>query len=256
MRRLLLLLATCFALVLATSAGAQVADTAMQDALRAFDALRASNYQLAQFYATRALEAGTLARGDQAGVLSYRGDARRRQADYPGAIDDYTQALAIGLPAAFAARVHNNRALAHIRMENGPAALQDYTRAVTLDPTFAEAFNNRGLLYSLNREYDRSIADHTTAIRLNPTRGPFFADRAEAYLRLKFYEEAIEDFTTAMDLALSREDALIAVFNRGRAWEGLGVEDEARADFAMAFEMAPDEPVYREKYIEYGLVRP
>jgi tetratricopeptide (TPR) repeat protein len=253
MRCLLRLLLLCFAVGVAVPAAAQLADTAMQDALRAFDALRTGNYQLAQFYATRALDAGTLARGDQAGVLSYRGDARRRQADYEGAIGDYTQALALGLPPPFAARVHNNRALAHIRTERVDLALQDYTQAVTLDPTFAEAFNNRGALYTLNRVYDRAIADHTTAIRLNPTHGPSFANRAEAYLRIKFYEEAIEDFTIAMELALSRADALIALFNRGRAWEGLGVEDEARADFALAFEMAPDEPTYREKYIEYGL---
>lgn len=228
----------------------------MQDALRAFDSLRTGNWELAQFYATRALDAGTLARGDQAGVLSYRGDARRRQSDYPGAIEDYSQALLLGLPAAFAARVHNNRALAHLRMERADLALEDYTRAVTLDPTFAEAFNNRGALRSLNGAHDQAIADHTTAIRLNPNSGPYLANRAQAYLRLKFYEEAIEDFTAAMDLALSPEDAVVAVFNRGRAWEALGIEAEARADFALAFELDPDETVYREKFIEYDLIRP
>ncbi len=228
----------------------------MQDALRAFDSLRAGNWQLAQFYATRALDAGTLARGDQAGVLSYRGDARRRQADYTGAIEDYAQALAIGLPPQFAARVHNNRALAHLRMERPDLALEDYTRAVTLDPTFAEAFNNRGALRSLNGLHDQALADHTTAIRLSPNNGPYFANRAQAYLRLKFYEEAIEDFTTAMDMALTPADGVVAVFNRGLAWEALGIEAEARDDFALAFELDPDEAVYREKFIEYGLIRP
>jgi tetratricopeptide (TPR) repeat protein len=258
MRRFLLLLVACFALSFAAPATmAQVApETAMQDALRAFDALRQGNWQLAQFYATRALDAGTLARGDQAGVMSYRADARRRQGDYGGAIDDYSQALAIGLPPQFAARVHNNRAQAHLGMARADLALQDYTRAVTLDPTFAEAFNNRGALQSLNGMHDQAIADHNTAIRLNPNNSRAFSNRAQAYLRLKFYEEAIEDFTTAMDLALAADEAVVALFNRGLAWEGLGIEDEARADFALAFEMDPGEEAYREKFLEYGLIRP
>ncbi len=257
MRRLLLLLVACVALSFTALASAQLApDTAMQDALRSFDALRRGNWELAQFYATRALDAATLARGDQAGVLSYRADARRRQSDYPGAIEDYSQALALGLPPQFAARVHNNRALAHLRMERADLALEDYTRAVTLDPAFAEAFNNRGALRSLNGLHDQALTDHTTAIRLSPNNGPYFANRAQAYLRLKFYEEAIGDFTTAMEMALTPEDGVVAVFNRGLAWEALGIEAEARADFALAFEMDPDEPVYRPKFIEYDLIRP
>jgi len=262
MRRFWLLLAFCAALFgVQPPAHAQLApqlapQTAMQHALRAFDALRAGDWQLAQFYATHALDAGTLARGDQAGVLSYRGDARRRLNDFQGAIDDYSQAIALGLPAQFLARVYNNRALAHIRTDRADLAFQDYTRAIELDPTFAEALNNRGAIYTMNGRYDLALADHTAAIRLNPNNARAFSNRGQAYLRLKFYEEAIDDFTRAMDMATAVDDGVTALFNRGLAYEGLGEEPEAKADFELAHQFAPDEPTYMEKYVQYGIVRP
>ena len=74
MRFFAILFTLAGSLLLSVSAFAQ---TPGQDALRAFDALRAGDWELANVYATRALEAGTLAPGDQAAVYGYRGDARR-----------------------------------------------------------------------------------------------------------------------------------------------------------------------------------
>lgn len=254
MRRLL------FALLLvlvAPSAYAQTAvPTAMADALSAFRALSQGDWTLAEAFATKALNAGTLATGDQAAVYGYRGDARRHQDKHQDAIDDYSTAISIGLPAQFAARVFNARGLSLVEVNEMALALQDYTHAIQLDATFAEAFNNRGSVYLLLDDYDRALADHTQAIRLNPDNNRAFNNRGQVYLRLRFWEEAVDDFTTAINLAPSQREAVIALFNRGRAWEGLGEDDEARADFELAHELAPDDPDYREKYIEYGFIRP
>ena len=104
--------------------------------------------------------------------------------------------------------------------------------------------------------FARALADHTQAIRINPNNNRAFNNRGQVYLRLQFWEEAVEDFTTAIDLAPSEREAVIALFNRGRAWEGLGEDADARADFELAHDLAPDDPDYREKFIEYGFIRP
>ena len=129
-----------------------------------------------------------------------RGDARRHLDKHQEAIDDYSKAISIGLPAQFAARVFNARGLALVEVREMDLAVQDYTRAIQLDPTFAEAFNNRGSVFLLLDDYDRALADHTQAIRINPNNNRAFNNRGQVYLRLQFWEEAVEDFTTAIDL--------------------------------------------------------
>jgi tetratricopeptide (TPR) repeat protein len=110
------------------------AQTPGQDALRAFDALRAGDWELANVYATRALEAGTLAPGDQAAVYGYRGDARRHLDDLQDAVLDYTRALDLGLPPAYAARVYNNRGMAMFAADLYGNAVEDYTAAIQSSP--------------------------------------------------------------------------------------------------------------------------
>lgn len=252
MRVLLTSLAAAFSIVLASAAMAQAPN---QDATRAFEALRAGDWELAQAYATLALEAGTLAPGDQAAVYGYRGDARRHLDKLDDAVLDYTHALELGLPPPFAARVYNNRGMALFAGDLYDNAIADYTAAIRLDPTFSEAFVNRGVVYLLNGVLDAAFQDFAAALKANPNNGRAYSNRGQAFMQLEYFEEAIADFTAAIDAMTDPAEAVVPLFNRGLAWEALGEEDEAFEDFALAHELAPDEPTYRDKYLEYGLVR-
>lgn len=252
MRRIALALVLAFGFAWPQTASAQ----AMQDALRAFDALAREDWQLAEFYATRAVEAGTLAPGDHAAVTAYRGDARRHLGDLAGAIADYTRALDAGLPPAFAARTLSNRGITLFGTGNYDRAMTDFTEAIRRDPAFAEPLVNRGATHLQLGRLDRAFDDLTQAIRLNANNPRAFTNRGQVYMELQFFEEAVDDFTTAMDLSPTPEAAIVPLFNRGLAWEALGEEGEAFQDFALAYDLAPDHPQYWEKYIEYGLMAP
>lgn len=246
------LFALLTALLVAATAAAQ---TPGQDALRAFDALRTGDWTLANTYATRALEAGTLAPGDQAAVYAYRGDARRRLNQLQEAVLDYTRALEIGLPAAYAARVYNNRGMAMVAADLFANAVDDYTAAIRLDPKFSEAYVNRGVVHMMNRRMEAAFQDFADALKANPNNGRAYSNRGQAYMHVEFYEDAIAEFTAALELMNDPEEAVVPLFNRGLAWEALGEDDEAYADFALAYQVAPDEPTYQDKYREYGLTR-
>ena len=236
-------------------AGAAAAQTPNQDALRAFDALRTGDWTLANTYATRALDAGTLAPGDQAAVYGYRGDARRHLEQLQDAVLDYTRALDIGLPPTYAARVYNNRGMAMFAADLFANAVDDYSNAIRLDPKFSEAYVNRGVVYMMNGRIEPAFQDFADALKANPSSGRAHSNRGQAYMQLEYYEEAIADFTAALEVMNDPEEAVVPLFNRGLAWEALGEEDEAYEDFALAYQVAPDEPTYQDKYLEYGLLR-
>lgn len=252
MRSFTVTIALACSLLVAAAAGAQ---TPGQDALRAFDALRVGDWELANAYATRAIEEGGLAPGDQAAVYGYRGDARRHLDDLQNAVLDYTRALDLGLPPAYAARVHNNRGMAMFAADLYANAVEDYTAAIRLDPQFSEAYVNRGVVYLLNGRLEPAFQDFADALKISPDNARAYSNRGQAYMQIEFYEEAVADFTAAIDNMTDLEQAVVPLFNRGLAWEALGEDDEAREDFALAYELAPDEPTYRDKYLEYGLAR-
>src|SRR5690349_7227241 len=57
----------------------------------------------------------------------------------------------------------NNRALAYSRKDQYGPAIDDFTRAISLDPTAADAFYRRGTAYLETGQYERAIADFDQA---------------------------------------------------------------------------------------------
>jgi tetratricopeptide (TPR) repeat protein len=107
----------------------------------------------------------------------------------------------------------------------------------------------------LNGRLDPAFQDFADALKISPDNARAYSNRGQAYMQLEFYEEAVADFTAAIDNTTDPEEAVVPLFNRGLAWEALGEEGEAREDFALAYELAPDEPTYQDKFLEYGLAR-
>ncbi|MDA0654408.1 MAG: tetratricopeptide repeat protein [Proteobacteria bacterium] len=225
---------------------------AQQDGLLAYQALAAGDFALAEFYASRALAAGGLRPPDQAAVLSYRGDARRRMGRFDEAAADYAEAIEIGLPTEFAARVLNNRGIALFGLQRFEEAIRAYEGALALSPAFVEAMDNLGATWLRVGDARAALEAFNDAVRLDPENARARNNRGRAYLDLEFYDEALADFTAALDLGTP--SPATPLFNRGIAHERLGDRAAAAADFAAAQQLRPDEPTYQEKFREYGLV--
>lgn len=91
-------------------------------------------------------------------------------------------------------------------------AVADYTRAISLDPSNANAFHNRGSSFDKMGRLSEAVEDFTKAIELDPRNASSYNSRGLARDKLGARNEALADFTTAIGL-----DSKSAVFwhNRG-----------------------------------------
>ena len=203
-----------------------------------------------------------------ANAYNNRGLARFKKDDYPGAIDDYNQALKIRPGVA---SIYLNRAAAFRAIGDFPSALKDLDRAIALKDDFFEAYSNRGSLrldmgdsegamadlnrsiaindrvpeslyqrgyaYLSLRKFDLGISDFERAIKLAPEMGWAYQGRGTAFMYKGEMLKAIDDFTRAIEL-----DPQIAwaYFNRGLAKVFLGQESEAQKDFEQCLKLRPD----------------
>ncbi len=94
-----------------------------------------------------------------------RGNAFKELGDYPAALEDYTQALALAPDAYW----FNRRGLTYEELKDFEKAAADYSRALELDPKWAVAYNNRGFARFHLKNYPGAKADFETAIKLDPS---------------------------------------------------------------------------------------
>lgn len=94
-----------------------------------------------------------------------RGNAFKELGDYPAALEDYTQVLAL-VPDAY---WFNRRGLTYEELKDFEKAEADYSRALELDPKWAVAYNNRGFARFHLKNYGGAKADFETAIKLDPS---------------------------------------------------------------------------------------
>ncbi|UBF27788.1 tetratricopeptide repeat protein [Kovacikia minuta CCNUW1] len=92
-------------------------------------------------------------------------NARFKQGDRAGAINDYDQAIQANLSNTLKAGAYNNRGNVHFAENRLQAAIQDYNQAIKLNQEYADAFFNRGLASSSSNPTS-AINDFQTAARL------------------------------------------------------------------------------------------
>lgn len=154
-----------------------------------------------------------------------------------------------------------------------------FTRALELNPRFAPAYEERGLHYYFQEKYDKVIEDFTNFIRLVPNKADAYRMLGMAYLKINNNEKAITNFDNALNLepemkgvlgyraealrmngqldetiedagkAIAMESDLKmladAYRTRGKAYQELGQEILANADFQKAIEIDPRYVLYR-----------
>ena len=108
-------------------------------------------------------------------------------------------------------------------------------KAVETQSRNAMALNSRGLIFYKQDKFDDAMYDLNRAIRYAPRLPIAYSNRGICNVALKNYEEALEDHDKAIDLS----DSAVSRINRGVAYMGNGDFEKAKADFAVAEEMAP-----------------
>ncbi len=103
-----------------------------------------------------------LAQGQASGELyELRGLARASRSDYAGAIQDYTQSLALD-PNRPTPRIQ--RGWAYLVSEAPSLAFHDFNEAIRLAPDEPDAYNGRGFARVFQGEYKEAVADAEASI--------------------------------------------------------------------------------------------
>ena len=102
-------------------------------------------------------------------TILFRAHAFFNKSDFDSAIEDYSQAIALGSQSREAsADAFVGRAAAWHRKGDEQRAIADIDQAVTLNPKDATAFFLRGVAYQAAGDNGRAVKDYDEAIRLAP----------------------------------------------------------------------------------------
>jgi tetratricopeptide (TPR) repeat protein len=97
---------------------------------------------------------------ESAADLLQRGSAKHRSKDYPGAIADYTQAIALEPNNALA---YQGRGTTYTATKNLPRAIADFTQAIELNPNLAQAYRSRATARMMSNDLAGWTADTNRA---------------------------------------------------------------------------------------------
>lgn len=173
-----------------------------------------------------------------------RGNARRDQNDFQGAMEDYDKAIDLEYDDAY-----SNRGVLRIRMNDFENAIEDFTKALQGISDREKAYYNRGIAKLNLEDYNGAVEDFSKAIEINP--GYFDAYNNRGFLRsekLSDFAGAVDDFNTAISLKPAEPDLY---YNRGNAKMLAGNYQDAIIDYDRVLEIKPD---YAEAYFNKGIL--
>ena len=163
------------------------------------------------------------------------------QGDYDKAVEQFSLAIARGsnpylrhpVPAGDLVLVHKNevqdvvvlseevaifyvnRGKAYVAQEKNDAAFDDFDHAISIWPSFAEAYSCRGLLWLARHDHDRAFADLDRAVKLEPKFAYAHIARAFARSDSGDLKGSLEDINVA--IALTQKD-MVAFCIRGEIY--------------------------------------
>jgi tetratricopeptide (TPR) repeat protein/V8-like Glu-specific endopeptidase len=169
--------------------------------------------------------------------------------DYPKALADYDQAIALGGDSA----IYNNRGiLKHQRLNDFRGAFADYSQAIALEPNQADSYNNRAFLRETQlNDLQGGLDDYNRAIALEPQNSLVYNNRAyvKAY-GFKDYRGALADYDRA--IAIDPKNALF--FNNRAFLREVNLKDPqgGLADYTEAIALRPR---YATAYYNRGYLK-
>ena len=118
-------------------------------------------------------------------------------------------------------------------------AEQAYAETLQRDPAYAEPRINLGILLTRLARYPEALEQLRAAGRYAPSHPVLRYALADLNMRMQHYEEAIAGFS---ELAAGNLHQNVVYTSLGLCYESLGKNEEARAQFQKAIEIAPQDP--------------
>lgn len=114
-----------------------------------------------------------------------------------------------------------------------PSILEDFNKALTVNPSYGNAYQNRGSIYVKLKKYDLAIKDYTQAIVYDESKSKAasYSGRAFCYAKKKDYESAMKDYNRSI---AENKNNRKAYNNRGIIYAIQGNMKNALVDFQMA----------------------
>ncbi len=176
---------------------------------------------------------------DSAPALAARGLVReRRDADFEGAMADFTAAIA--LDPSYADAYYLRSAL-HYTQGDFEQGQRDLDRAIEIDSTSAHSFYHRGRIASSLNHSD-ALTNYNDAIRLDPGYAQAYYSRAVYKTNQGNITGAIDDYTAAV---AADPQMAFAYANRANLYDDLGKLEAALEDYDTAIRL---DPLYYHAY--------
>ncbi|WP_333358141.1 TerD family protein [Microcoleus sp. N3A4] len=159
--------------------------------------------KLSNYRANRAVIGQRVAIAQKAANFSNQGSLKVQKGDVPGAIANFTQALALNpnIPQAYL-----GLGIATGQQGNKQQAIYNYDRALQFNPNLAEAYFGRGQAYYELGNKQKAIGDYEQAIRVNPNYGLAYLERGAIRCMLGTKSQAVSDFQQAGELFSKQGD--------------------------------------------------
>jgi tetratricopeptide (TPR) repeat protein len=207
---------------------------------QAAEHFRQNRFREAAEFFTRALHLQL----DNSNLYYNRGAAYFRMGDYDAAVTDFTSAL--GLKPHDPSWILFYRAQANGYRKELDAAIQDYAEALSIGLDLGkalEALAYRGNMLIAKKEWMRAESNFLELLKLDE-KPNYAAHIGIGYVRLslKDYKEAIEHFTYAILIDTQKG---YAYYHRGLAYFETGKWQSALADFEEASRLNPASPATR-----------
>lgn len=171
---------------------------------------------------------------ENSSVYFQQGKARQSLDDLPGALADYTKAIA--LKDDFS-EVYYLRAALFFTMGAWSEALADVEKVIALDEENYHAYLLRGQVHEKMKNTDVAKEDYKIAIDNNPFIHEAWLALGQLFIALGENEDAIAHFNEAIDAI---GDFSKAYAERGRAKNAIGDKEGAFEDLKKSLELNPE----------------
>ncbi len=127
----------------------------------------------------------------------------------------------------------------------GTKSIDWCTKAIEIDPNWADAYSARAGAYLSAKQYQQAVDDYTKVIDLHPTKlidetiANQYVLRGDAFDAMGQQDKAIADFSTAIRLAEDTKEKFWAYQKRAWVFEFQNKYKESVADFDSAIELSP-----------------
>ena len=159
----------------------------------------------------------------RADLWNARGYVKMHVQNYPGAIQDFSEAMKRDQGNL---RYRENFGVALLEGGKPEKALSELNKVVRALPESAHALNHRGLVYSQMGSMDQAISDFTQAVAIDNSIAVIYQNRAVAKAKTGQLKSAKED----LDQALSIDNSL------AEAYESRGLLELADGEFGSAIQ--------------------